>query len=207
MARRNDHTRDELRIITIQKAKNIVTNEGFHALTARRMAQEIGYTPGTLYNIFGSMDGLILEVNKQTLAAMFEQLSDQSRYKEKTSVKDNLRTMAETYLAFARANPNLWLMVFNHTMADGQPVPEWYRQTITGIFAPLEDMLSPIFMGKNNKEQILCARTLWSAVHGICFMEQTNKTPLVSSESATDMASYLIENFMGGLTNRMKGNG
>lgn len=199
MARRNDHTREELKSITIEKAKDIVTNEGFHALTARRMAQEIGYTPGTLYNVFGSMDGLILDVNKQTLATLLIRLADPAKYRKNAPVMENLKIMAELYLSFARENTNLWLMVFNHTMADGQAVPEWYRQTITGIFDPLESMLSPLFSEGHDKERMLCARTLWSAVHGICFMEQTNKTPLITSDSATDMAFYLIENFIGGL--------
>ena len=48
MARRKDHTREELIQIAIDSGREIVRTEGVASLTARRVAKEMGYTAGTL---------------------------------------------------------------------------------------------------------------------------------------------------------------
>lgn len=199
MARRNDHTREELRALTIQSAITIVTHEGFEALTARRIAKDIGYTPGTLYNIFGSMDDLCFTVNTITLDAMLTHITNPSQYVNAITITDQLKTMATLYMEFAAQNTQLWLMVFNHALPQGQKSPPWYRQKITHIFTPLEQIISPLYKNGQEKERALCARTLWSSVHGICYMEETNKTPLITAQPPSEMVFYLIENFMTGL--------
>jgi AcrR family transcriptional regulator len=199
VARRNDHTREELKELTIQTAVTIVTQEGFNALTARRLAKDIGYTPGTLYNMFGSMDDLCFAVNSRTLDAMWSYITDPSRYADASTMTDQLKTMATLYLEFAAQNTQLWLMVFNHALPQGQKSPPWYREKITNIFAPLEKIIHPLFNEGEEAERALAARVLWSSVHGICYMEETNKTPLITAQSPSEMVFYLIENFINGL--------
>jgi AcrR family transcriptional regulator len=61
MARRSDHSRDELYNLAMTAARDIVRREGMAALTARGLATAIGYSPGTLYNLFDSLDELALQ--------------------------------------------------------------------------------------------------------------------------------------------------
>lgn len=204
MARRNDHSRDELKELIILNAVTIVTHEGFHTLTARRLAKDIGYTPGTLYNIFGSMDGLCFAINSRTLDAMWDHITNPAHYTHNLTITDQLKTMARLYLEFAAQNSQLWLMVFNHALPQGQKSPPWYREKITNIFSPLEKIISPLYSVGQEIERALCARTLWSSVHGICYMEETNKTPLITQHPPLDMAYYLIENFICGLESKRK---
>ena len=67
MARRNDHTREELVSITINEVNTFLENKPYHELSLRKLASLIGYVPSTLVNIFGSYDLLLLEVNARTL--------------------------------------------------------------------------------------------------------------------------------------------
>ena len=62
----------ELKKKALQSAELIVVEEGLAALTARRVAGETGFSVGTLYNIFGHLDGLIAEVNLATFRQMAE---------------------------------------------------------------------------------------------------------------------------------------
>ena len=59
MARRSDHSRDELKALILDCAREIAEEEGLRGLTARRIATEIGYAPGTIYNLFSNLDDLI----------------------------------------------------------------------------------------------------------------------------------------------------
>ena len=75
MARRSDHTREELRRMALDAARAIIESDGLRALSTRRLAKAIGYTPGTLYQLFEDLDDLIIEVNVETLDALHAALS------------------------------------------------------------------------------------------------------------------------------------
>ena len=66
MGRRSDHSREEIRQMALQAAESIVTEGGYKALSARKVASEIGYTVGTLYLVFENLDELVLYVNGRT---------------------------------------------------------------------------------------------------------------------------------------------
>ena len=70
MGRRSDHSRDELYVMALDAAESIVREDGFPALTARKVAARIGYTAGTLYNIFRNQDDLIIHLNARTLGRL-----------------------------------------------------------------------------------------------------------------------------------------
>ena len=67
MGRRSIHTPDELRELIIEATTEIVEQVGLEGLSAREIAKRVGYSPGTLYNVFGSYDELLLRVNARTL--------------------------------------------------------------------------------------------------------------------------------------------
>ena len=62
--------RETLRREIVAKAGDLVAEEGLSALQARRIAREAGCAVGTLYNLFGDIDGLVIAVNAQTLAML-----------------------------------------------------------------------------------------------------------------------------------------
>lgn len=47
MARRNDHTREELVSMTLEQVKNFLADHPHHALSLRKVAAMIGYVPST----------------------------------------------------------------------------------------------------------------------------------------------------------------
>ncbi len=200
MARRSDHTREELKDLILKASSKIVETEGFAALTARRIAQEIGYAPGTIYNLFSSMDDLYLNVSVGTLERLRSLLASPECNNPKKSPVQNIKKMAQLYRDFARSYRPHWLMLFTHTMAEGQDAPAWFYEKIDCLFEPLEGLLESFYTPNEARERKMAARVLWSSVHGLCFLEETGKMPLISnSETAPDMAGYLIDNFISGI--------
>lgn len=198
MARRSDHSREHLKDMALNAAIRIVETEGFEKLTARRLAGEIGYTPGTLYNIFGSMDGLYYAINALTLETLLNTLAKAGL--KTADAQESLMEMAGAYIGFAHKNTHLWLMLFNAPLT-GSP-PDWYAEKIESVFIPLEKALLSLYDENTPKQEItLAARTLWAAVHGICYLEITQKGPLTSTRKKTlEMASYLIRHLINGIS-------
>lgn len=200
MARRTDHTREELKELIITAAWQIIETEGASGLTARKLATAIGYAPGTIYNLFQSMDALYLAINKIILGKLHDVLSSPACHDPNKTPIENMKHMAYLYRGFAQDHKQHWLMLFTHSLTDGHGIPEWYQDEITTLFSPLENLLRPYFANDQSRELKMATRVLWSSVHGLCFLEETGKIALIDDgETAPNMASYLIDNFIAGL--------
>ncbi len=199
MARRQDHTRDQLKDMILETAWGIVGKDGLEGLSARRIATDIGYTPGTIYNIFESMDDLYLHVNGRTLDRLYDELNGAACNDPTKTPVQNMKTMARLYMAFAQEYRPYWVMLFSHRLPEGRQMEDWYREKIDRLFDPLEALLKPLFAPKQGRKRKMAARVLWSSVHGLCFLHEMGKAHLVGGESPVDMSSYLIDTFTKGL--------
>lgn len=177
MARRKDHTRDELKNLIVEKAWMILGAEGLSALTARRIGTEIGYAPGTIYNIFDGMDGVVLHMNARTLDLLLKELETDTATDDPCAA---MKHMAHRYINFAKTNFPYWITLFSHQVGEERMKEHWYVEKITGLFAPLEKIL-----GKEHRQD---ARILWSSVHGITDLFLTGKLP----ECKTDHDVYAM---------------
>ncbi|MGH1403953.1 MAG: TetR/AcrR family transcriptional regulator [Alphaproteobacteria bacterium] len=200
MARRSDHTREELKELILETSWDIVGLDGFENLSARRIAGEIGYTPGTIYNLFDSMDDLYLQVNARTLTQLRMLLDDPAcNHLDKAPVQ-NMKEMASLYIRFTQNNRKHWLMLFQHTTPDDFELPEWFDGKIEEMFAPLERQMRGYFSAEHQVRQKMAARMLWSSVHGLCFLQETGKIGIVRQDMSMErIAHSLIDIFIKGI--------
>ena len=77
--RGSDHSRTELLALAVQAAERIFQTEGLQALTVRRVSKEIGYSIGTIYNLFENPDDLSLHVKARTLDALYAHIREVPR--------------------------------------------------------------------------------------------------------------------------------
>jgi len=117
MARRNQHSREELQALAVHAVRELVEEQGLAKLSVRKVAERIRYTPGMLYHVFANLDDLILHANAATLDALLAEVETVNT----GSPQQALHHMASAYLALAREQTALWQMVFMHRMqaADG----------------------------------------------------------------------------------------
>ena len=120
MARRSDHTREELTELAIEAALALIEEEGFANFSARQVAAKIGYTVGTLYNVFGTYDQLLFHVHARTLDHWYEFLE----MRLKRGKAEPLRVLARAYVEYARTHYNRWIALFEHHRDKSVPVPD-----------------------------------------------------------------------------------
>lgn len=195
MGRRADHSRDELFELILSKAVEVVENEGISALTARRVSKEVGYSAGTIYNLFENLDALSLHVKAHTLDALFNHIKD---IPQGESVEKDILALNAAYFNFLKLNPNTWGSILDRVGANGQPLPEWYLAKVALPFSVIENALQPLF--DNDKQAAeYAAHTLWCGVHGIAVLEMENSLEAMGGQDAHMMAVYLIKNFIRGV--------
>ena len=76
MGRRSIHTPDELRELIIEATTSIVEQDGLEGLSAREIAKRVGYSPGTLYNVFENLDDLLLIIEARLLDELAGRLAE-----------------------------------------------------------------------------------------------------------------------------------
>lgn len=195
MARRSDHTREELTAMAIDAGCKMIAEKGFQQFSARGVAVKIGYTVGTLYHVFGTLDHFILHINARTLDAMYEEVA--KSVPKKASGAQLIPHLAHGYLAFARKNRNLWSALFEHRLEDGSTeVPDWYAPKMTRLFGLIEESVLPQVKNDRKKAARL-ARLLWASVHGITTLALAGKLEIVQADHADKMIDDLLEIALG----------
>ena len=198
MARRSDHSRDELREMALSAAEQIVVEQGYDGLSARKVAAAIGYTVGTLYLVFENLDDLILQVNARTLDRLHTQMSESQG--NSGDARDYLLHLGQAYIRFADDDPHRWEMVFKHRLSENRVLPAWYQEKITRMFALVEKGLEPLAKQRPQQEITQAAAALWGGVHGICILALTNKLGIAGVDSVQELTQSLISNYLEGFT-------
>jgi len=198
MARRSDHSREELREMTITAAEHIVVEQGYAGLSARKVAAAIGYTVGTLYLVFENLDDLILHINARTLDRLHARMTESQAHCSDAS--DCLLQLGQVYIQFADDDPHRWSMVFEHRYPEGQVLPAWYQEKVVRMFALVEEGLEPLAGHHTRDEMTQASRALWGGVHGICILALTDNLGIAGVNSVQDLTKILITNYLKGFT-------
>ena len=172
-AEREIRGRGDLRAHILTRARAIVDGEGLAAVQARRLAVEGGCSVGTLYNIFGDRDGLILAINRQTLTEMGEVLEAVRAATPKEPLEARLSALARAYTAFALENLNRWLAVFEFRLPDNTPLPADYEALRARLLGLLEETIGEDVPDAD--ERRTAARALFGAAHGILHLAVNNR--------------------------------
>src|ERR1700677_564491 len=144
MGRRSDHTRGELETLLVSEGRRQLAETGLARLSAREVAKQVGYSIGTLYNVFGSYDGLMLAINARTLTLWAEHL----RARLAASGEDRIATLVRAYFEFALQNPKIWIAVYEHHMADGGAAPDWYEALAADLIAIVASEIAAVLPGE-----------------------------------------------------------
>jgi AcrR family transcriptional regulator len=205
MARRSDHSREEIRRLALDAAEQIVVGEGFKGLSTRKVATAIGYTVGTLYHLFANLDDLVLQVNGRTLDDLYSWV--EARHSAAASARDRLLALANAYIAYAENKTPRWNMLFEYVASADNQLPEWYMQKLARLFAPAETALQPLAGEHSEPALQQAARVLWASVHGICTLKIRHRMDLAGGQSTEQMAQMLIDNFLRGFQQPSTGEG
>lgn len=196
MGRRSIHTPDELRELIIEATTAIIEEAGLEGLSAREIAKRVGYSPGTLYNVFENLDDLLLIIEARLLDDLAGRLN---RSENSGSPAERVRAIVDTYFVFTQERPKLWNLLNEHRMPAGREVPEWYHEKVQRLLNPLEEALTPLLVETDPGTRKRHARTLWASVHGITSLSTADKLSQVTAHTGRSLVDDLVSTFLAGL--------
>jgi AcrR family transcriptional regulator len=164
MGRRSDHTREELQALILAEGQALLAEVGYARFSAREVAKRIGYSIGTIFNVFGSHDALLTALNSQTFVLWAEAL----RAKLEAAGHDRIAALVEGYFDFAEGNPNLWMAIYDHRLPPEIELPEQYRRLRAGLTGIIEAEVARTLPHAPSDRIPALTRSLIAMVHGHC---------------------------------------
>jgi AcrR family transcriptional regulator len=198
MGRRSIHTPEQLRQLILDAAAAIIEAHGLAGLSAREIARRIGYSPGTIYNMFENLDDVVLNVEGRVLDELDQRLT--AELAKGGDQKTLVLRLAQAYLAFTHERPKLWNLLFEHCMPGGKDTPPWYQENLERLMSRVETAVAPLYPPDAVMDRQRAARVLWAGVHGITSLSTANKLSNVTSEAAGLLVADLVSNYLAGVT-------
>jgi AcrR family transcriptional regulator len=154
--------------VVIGAATDLMTTEGPEALSIRRIAVAAGVSPQSVYNRFGSKQGVI----DALFVTGFTLLNAALDIERSGDVETDLLACGRRYRAFALENPALYAIMFSKAVVDYEPSDEAsdkatssFQQLVLYISWYLDQgVLMP-------GDAVEISQRIWSASHGAMSLE------------------------------------
>lgn len=168
---------------------------GLEAVHIRTIAKDAGYSVGSVYKHYTDQDALILAVSSVTLGRITDAMT--AAVDGVNEPMARLKVLAQTYLAFARDNRNLWTALFAYHPPDGKPVPDWHIQANISLLAFIAEPLRKL--DPDMSEQALAARTrtCFAAVHGLVTISLEERFIGLYGDNLEQEMEFLVERLAG----------
>ncbi len=202
MGRRSSHTAGELRELILEASTALISEGGLASLSAREVARRIGYSPGTLYNVFENLDDLVLTIEGRLIDGLAEELD---KVPMTTSPTEQARALGRAYLKYTSEKPKLWNLLFEHHLPAGRSPPAWYQQKIDGLMQRVEAVVAPLMPESDPADVARSAQVLWAGVHGITSLATADKLSVVKCDGAGPLVDLLVEAYLAGLKSAKQG--
>lgn len=184
MGRRSDHSREELAALIVAEGHGLLAETGFATFSAREVARRVGYSIGTIYNVFDSLDHLLIAINGRT----FELWTDYLSERIEQGGADRIRTLVQAYFDFAREHPKLWMAIYDHRLPTGvamAPEDMEKRRALTQI---VFDEIARQLPSRSEGDVEHLARSLIATVHGHCTFELNGSFALMGEKEPVELA-------------------
>lgn len=171
-----------LRQKILDVSREILLSQGFAALTMRRVADAIDYSPAAIYLHFQSREQIAQELCFAGLNRLYERLQSVSGKDPVTRLAD----YARAYLEYAQSDPETYRLIF---MADSQLTKAVFTHREAGsageaalglIVTAFADLQTG--SKKTGAKPIELAELLWAGLHGLASLRIACSQALTNDE-------------------------
>jgi len=195
MARRSEHSQQEIKQMVLQAAEDIVHEQGFSALKVRKIAADIGYTVGSIYMVFANMNDLNMHIKARTWQKLLLYLEQNL---DEPVALATIEKSAAAYLDFTVLNKGLWCMLFEHQPLMGEVVPDWYLQQSNQVFEFFYVLLKQMHSRHSDEQVHLAAQVLVKGIQGVCMQLMMQQQSIENIKLARADIALLVDCFMRG---------
>ena len=167
IAARKEREKEEMRSLILDAARKIFLEKGYYQASIRNIAEEIEYSPGTIYLYFKDKDEIFHALHEEGFRKMLEKMQPLEHV---TDPFERLKAMGLVYLEFAKNNKDFYDLMFiiQAPIKHEREKEEWQMGHRTLDY--LKNVLRQCQQKGHFKNQDIefLSFAIWSAVHGMC---------------------------------------
>ena len=159
--------KQELRQAILKAAGELFLQHGYEQFSLRQVAEQIGYSPGTIYLYFRNKDDLLMAVVSEGFERFGQSL--RTAAESTTDARQRLHALMDAYIHFGLENPVLYRLMFMQRTDFLVERSEGLLQPKINSFAVLEETVQAGLAAHALPpgEVLSTADALWSLSHGL----------------------------------------
>jgi len=164
----SDGSQDEgLRRRILDTARHLLVEDGYQALSMRKIADAIGYSATSIYLYFDDKDALLHALIHEGMMKLRERLQDTAARHPEAPVR-RLRALCECFVEFGLENPEYYEVMFQlrPERMERYP-PEKYRAARKNLDFFARALEEGVDTGRFEVDDThVTASTVWASLHG-----------------------------------------
>jgi AcrR family transcriptional regulator len=167
---RRERDKQELRTRILDAARDLFITHGYEAVTMRKIAEKIEYSPTAIYLHFKDKEALVQELCLHDFRAFGEHFLDAANIRDPI---ERLRRSGVVYFDFARQHPQHYRLMFmtplppHPATVPMDPASDAYAL----LLATVEEAMAQGRLRPGFTDAALVAQTIWAAAHGVVSLE------------------------------------
>lgn len=203
---RREREKAEVRTKILDAARDLFAREGYEAVTMRRIARAIEYSPTAIYLHFADKESLVRTLCDEDFGALAKAFARIAREKDPL---ERLRRIGSAYIEFAMEHPNAYRLMFM-TPKPVRPTPEELARTrepeedaYAFLRATVAAAMDAGLLLEELKDADLVAQALWAGVHGVASLHiAMAQDGFLELKPAKRTGQLVIESHLAGMTRR-----
>jgi AcrR family transcriptional regulator len=189
IAERKIRQKEEVRNSILDAAWKIVQEDGWQALSIRKIAEAIEYSVPVIYDHFANKEAILLEFTKQGFRILNDELIKAK--KRSANPEKQIEAMAYSYWEFAFEHKAYYQVMYGLGMPSCETVSQITEVSAFSslIMQPIKDLIAQSH--NNNIDPMLKLHTFWSMLHGLVSINMMN-----NNESKQELNQMVIQDFI-----------
>jgi len=203
---RREREREDKRRQILDAARELFVEEGYDAVTMRKVADKVEYTPTAIYLHFKDKEELVREVVTQDFLKLGQHFASIAEIDDPIEA---LSAMGASYLDFAQKYPNHYRLLFMTKLPQTtEQLPEHHGNPSLDAYALLCVLVHKAMERGLFREDLtdaeFVAQLLWSGMHGIAALRiscpehdawiQFRPAKALGAEMSRDLMAGLLRN-------------
>lgn len=164
---RREQEKEQLKEAILKAAGELFLEHGYEGFSLRQIAEEIGYSPGTIYLYFKDKDDVLFSIADEGFRLFGEQIEAAAASTD--DPHDRLHAVADAYVCFGMEHPVYYQLMFIQRcdyLMDGEEVDKEPRIAILRIWQEaVAGAIDAGLLPPGDPEST--ADALWGLTHGV----------------------------------------
>ena len=194
IAERKFREKEDMRSLILDAARKVFLEKGYAQASIRNIAEEMEYSPGTIYLYFKDKDEVFHALHEEGFRRMLEKMQPLEHVPDPF---ERLKAMGRVYLEFARNNKDLYDLMFiiQAPIKHEEQTEKWQmgQRTLEYLKNVLRDCQAKGHFKNQDVEYLSFA--IWSTVHGMSALYCRDRCKAYPDIEPIDLMNNGIEAF------------